>query len=86
MVLTDDQGIYSQNKVAGYFPDWSLSKAIFLEPDYYENILLINEAFEKDPPEIIIDPNDLMKNILDRIPQLRTNYKREGELYKKIGK
>lgn len=84
MVLTDDPGIYNRNELAGYFPDWKLSRTIFEQPDYYDNILLINEAFEKDPPEIIIDPNDLMKNILERIPRIKPMYKREGELYRRI--
>ena len=84
MVLCSDAGIYRQNKLAGYFPDWSLSKTIFEEPDYYENILLIDRAFQIDPPEVIIDPNDVMKEIFERIPRLKPHYKREGELYKKI--
>jgi hypothetical protein len=84
MVLQDDIGIYSQNKLAGYFPDWSLSASIFEQPDYYENILLIDEVFRTDPPEIIIDPKDLMKKIFERIPTIKPLYKREGELYKRI--
>ncbi len=84
MVLQDDVGIYSQNKLAGYFPDWGLSKTIFEQPDYYENILLIDEVFRTDPPEIIIDPKDLMKKIFERIPRVKPLYKREGELYKRI--
>ena len=84
MMLCDDIGIYSQNKLAGYFPDWSMSKIIFEQPDYYENILLIDEAFKTDPPEIIVDPNDLMKKIVDRIPGIKPLYKREGKLYKRI--
>jgi hypothetical protein len=86
MVLCDDVSIYQQNKLAGYFPDWNLSRQIFEQPDYYENLLLINDAFETDPPDIIIDPNDLMKNTFDRIPVLKPLYKRDGELYRKIGK
>lgn len=84
MVLQDDLGIYSENRLAGYFPDWSLSRNIFEQPDYYENILLIDEAFRTDPPEIIIDPKDLMKKIFERIPKIKPLYKREGELYKRI--
>jgi hypothetical protein len=86
MVLTDDPGIYHQNKLAGYFPDWSLSKTIFQEPDYFDNILLINDAFEKDPPEIIIDPKDVMKKIFERIPRIKPMYKREAALYRRISK
>ncbi len=84
MVLSDDVGIYANNKLAGYFPDWSLSKVVLSEPTYYENILLVDKAFRTDPPEIIIDPNDLMRAYFDRIPAIKPLYKREGELYTRI--
>ena len=86
VVLTDDVGLYQKNKLAGYFPDWSLSKSIFEQSDYYENILLIDDAFKIDPPEIIVDPKDLMKSVFERIPAIKPLYKRDGELYRRIGK
>ncbi|MBK5278692.1 MAG: hypothetical protein JJE09_07495 [Bacteroidia bacterium] len=84
MMLCADEGIYRQNKLAGYFPDWSLSASVFEEPDYYENIILIDEAFRTDPPEIIVDPKDLMKKIFHRIPRIKPLYKKEGDLYRRI--
>ena len=83
LVLCDDVSVYRENKLAGYFPNWDLSKLIFEQPEYYESILLINEAFEMDPPDIIVDPQDLMKPIFNRIPRLKPLYRREGELYRK---
>ena len=84
MVLCDDAGIYSQNKLAGFFPDWKLSQNVFEETNYYDNILIIDAAFQLDAPDIIVDPNDMMKKVFERIPRLKFMYKREGELYKKI--
>ena len=84
MALCDDISVYSQGKLAGYFLNWKLSRTIFEQPDYYENILLINEAFETDPPDLIIDPKGLMEKIFDRIPKLKPLYKKEGEFYRRV--
>lgn len=82
--LTDDPGIYLRNSIAGSFPDWSLAHEIFEHPDYYENVLIIHDAFKNDLPDLILDPNDLMKKVLYRIPALEHRYKREGEFYLKV--
>ena len=81
MVLSDDIGIYQKNKLAGSFLDWKLSREIFEEPDYYEHVLLVDKAIKMDPPDRIIDPNNLMNNFFERIPELQTRYKREGVIY-----
>jgi Family of unknown function (DUF6427) len=84
LILADDLGLYKQNKMATFFLNWNLSKEIFEHPEYFENAILIDQSFQKDPPDIIIDKNDLMKAVFDRIPQLKVKYKREGDLYRKV--
>jgi hypothetical protein len=84
MVLTEDLGIYSKNKLGGFFLNWNLSRRYFEQPDYYENVILVAEAFKTDPPDVIVDPGDLMKVFFDRIPNLESNYLREGNVYRKI--
>jgi hypothetical protein len=84
LVLDDDLGIYSQNKMASYFLNWGLAKSVFEHPDYFENSVLIDQSFQKDAPDVIIDKDDLMKNVLERIPRLKLQYKREGGVYKRI--
>ena len=84
MVLCDDVGIYKYNILAGYFPDWGLSQPLFEKTDYFENIVLINGAFQTDPPEVIVDPKDYMKKVIERIPGIKSKYRRDGELYKRI--
>jgi Family of unknown function (DUF6427) len=84
LVLTDDFSFYKHNKLASSFLNWSLSKEVFEHPEYFENAILIDQSFQKDPPDVIVDKNDLMKVVFDRIPQLKSQYKRDGELYKRI--
>jgi hypothetical protein len=84
LVLDEGLGIYTQNKMASYFLNWNLAKKIFEHPEYLENITLIDQSFQQDAPEVIIDKNDLMRNVFERIPKLKLQYKREGDLYRKI--
>jgi hypothetical protein len=84
LVLENDLGIYAQNKMASYFLNWNLSREVFEHPEYFENVTLIDQSFQKDAPEVIIDKNDLMRNVFERIPRLKLQYKREGDFYKKI--
>jgi len=85
LMLGDDFSIYKKNKLATPFLNWKLSKGIFEEPNYYENIILVNKAFEKDPPEIVFDKNNLFGKFLDRIPALKDSYKKTSEgVYQKV--
>lgn len=81
MMLTDDLSIFKENKLAGYFLDWRLAESVFKQPDVYENVILVAKTFQKNTPDVIVDPNDLMKNYFERIPALKAKYKREGEFY-----
>ncbi len=83
MVLTEDPGIYQKNRLAGYFLDWKLSREIFEQPDYYENVLLVARAFKTDPPDRVIDPGNLMGKFFERIPELQSRYKRDGIFYRR---
>jgi hypothetical protein len=45
---------------------------------------MVAKAFKLDPPDEIIDPSNLMKNYLERIPELKARYSREGIIYRKL--
>lgn len=81
LALDDDRGIYKQNRLATPFFNWTLSKEIFLHPEYFENIITVYDGLAKDPPDIIRDKNNLMKPFLERIPELRNQYYRSGIYY-----
>ena len=84
MVLGDLFELYQQNKLGGYFLNWELARDIFKNPDYFENIILVDRSFQKDAPEVIVDQNNLMQPFFDRIPKWQLKYKREGNLYFKV--
>jgi len=81
LILGNDWGLYETNKMATGFMEWEVAKKIFAEPDYFENIVLIDRLFQQDPPEVIVDHENLMPKVIDRIPRLRKEYKQQGELY-----
>src|SRR5258706_11256358 len=72
--LTDDPAVFQDNRSASYFLDWRLSKEVFDNPEYFENVILVSNSFEKDLPEIIIDPDDKMKKFFERLPQYKNRY------------
>lgn len=81
MVLGNDLPLYQQNSLGGSFLDWDLSKKYVEQPEYYENIIRINKSFQKNPPDVIVDTQNLMGPILEKIPSLKNEYRKEGELY-----
>jgi hypothetical protein len=85
LVLGDDFKIYQNNVLATPFLNWNLSKEIFEQPDYYENVIEDYEAFKGDMPDVIIDKSNLMNKFFERIPELKKKYKRsQPEMYKRI--
>jgi len=83
LVLSDRMDLYQNNEMAGYFLNWNLSKEIFELSHYYHDLVLINESFQKDPPDIIIDEQNRMKTIFSRLPLIAKQYERKGNRYEK---
>ena len=81
LVLGDDLGIFKNNQAASYFLNWDLSKKIFQEPDYFENVIHVQDSFERDMPDVIIDEKDLMKKFFIRLPRLQAQYEKSGFIY-----
>jgi hypothetical protein len=81
LVLSDQQAVFKQNTLGSPFYDWDLSSPVFRNPDYYENLLLVHRAFEKEKPEVIVDPENLMDGFFVRLPQLKAQYVKTPEGY-----
>lgn len=81
LMLGTDWGLFEKNKMASGFFEWKLSRAIFTELDYFENVVLIDKAFNEDAPDVIVDEENKMKDVFKRIPGLQARYRQEGNLY-----
>lgn len=81
LVLAEQPSVFKNNTLGSPFYDWDLCAPVFQNPDYYENLLRIHRAFEKEKPEVIIDPTDLMAGFFVRLPQLKAQYIKSPEGY-----
>lgn len=81
LVLDEQWGYFEHNKLATGFFDWPLSESYFREIDYFQNVVLIDKAFQQDMPEVIIDPHQVMPAVFDRIPGLVNKYLRQENQY-----
>ena len=84
LVLDKNLNVYQHNSLGGYFLDWELSSPIFADLSQYHHVEIISSCFDEDPPEVIIDNNNLMEGVIQRIPSIGIAYRREGNIYKKI--
>ncbi len=84
LVLGDDIGYYQHNQLATVYLNWDIAEGIFRHPEYYENLTEIYHAFTSDPPDVVIDRENLLRPILERAPKLRESYKRQGIFYRKV--
>lgn len=76
LVLDDDTQLYRYSKAASPFVNWQLSKELFENLDYYDNLTTIHNGLSNDLPEAIIDPNNVMSPVLERVPSLKKKYVR----------
>jgi hypothetical protein len=81
LVLDEGWEVYANNRLASPFLDWNLSRSVFSQPEFYENVILVSNGFKNDPPEIVIDKHNLLQPYLERLPDLRKQYRRQGDLY-----
>lgn len=66
---------YKEGQSATCYLNWELSKIDLQNPDNYESIINIFDNFKKDPPTIIIDKQNVVPKIFQRIPALGADYK-----------
>lgn len=84
LILNDRLDPYYSNHLATPFLNWHLTEDILRNPDYYENVTQVYHSFKNDPPELIIDSYDLMRNFFERMPGIKANYVRQGDRYVRI--
>lgn len=82
LVLDSQPELFLNNQLATSFYDWDMCQSVFEQPDYYAHILMVHRSFKNDLPEIIIDPKNLMKGFLERIPALEARYEKSPEGYR----
>ncbi len=74
LVLDDNIRPYYYAQSATPFLNWQMSEEVFNNLDYYDNLTLIHEGIANDKPDIIIDSNNRMPKIFEKIPALEKLY------------
>jgi hypothetical protein len=81
LVLENTLDVYQDNFLATPFLDWKLTREIFRNPDYYDNVTQVYRSFKNDPPDLVLDQENLLEEFLKRMPEIRSEYVREGDRY-----
>lgn len=81
LVLENDLTYFRNNKLATPYLNWGLSEGVFRNPGYYENVTEVYHFLRTDPPQIILDRENLMKPFLEQMPEIKKLYVRSGNLY-----
>jgi hypothetical protein len=81
LVLENDLTYFLQNKLATPYLDWQLSEKVFRHPEFYENLTEVYHAFVSDPPDVIIDRENLMQAFFNRMPTVKKQYSKSGDGY-----
>lgn len=84
MHLGQGYGVYRNNELGGYFFNWDLSEPILRSSQEYRNVEIVASCFQDDPPDVIVDEKDLLKNFIPRIPEIGKSYRREGKMFVRI--
>lgn len=82
LVLDHQPDLFLHNQLAVPFYEWSVYKPVVENPDYYEHTLFIHRAFEKELPEVIVDPKNLMQGVFTYLPGLKVKYEKSPEGYR----
>lgn len=79
LILGNDIGVYTEYRLATPFLNWNLSESYFRDMQSYESVCLLDRYFSKELPEMIIDPNAVMKEVFYRLPLVSNKYEEKGK-------
>jgi hypothetical protein len=78
LVLGDNITLYKNAQLATPYLEWSLAKIHFHALEYYDNVTAVYKNIMMDTPEIIVDMEGIMPELVSRIPVLNHMYVRES--------
>lgn len=77
-VTGDEIGYYQHAKAATGYLDWRFAREYFENTNNYMNISKINQNLSRDLPDLIIDNENVMPGVFEKIPALKNKYKSAG--------
>ncbi len=78
LVFGDNLSIYRNAHSATPFLNWKLSSRLLESLNYYDNLDFIFRSFKDDPPNIIIDLENRVPALFERLPIIALRYRSMG--------
>jgi hypothetical protein len=87
LVLGEDEGEYINNFSATPYLNWDLASYDLENLDNFDSVIHVYDNFRQDPPEYIIDKQNIMPKLFVRVPALKSRYRpsKWKGIYEKIG-
>ncbi len=85
LIIGEDLSAYRYNQLATPYLNWDLSKYDLKNLDNYEAVINIFDHFRKDPPDYILDRENVIEKLFQRAPALANQYEKTeiADVYKK---
>lgn len=78
LIIGEDLSAYRQNRPATPYLNWDLAKYDLKNLDNYDAVINVFDHFQKDPPDYIIDRENVVEKLFQRAPALATRYEKTG--------
>ena len=85
LVIGEDLSAYQQNRLATPYLNWDLAKYDLKNLDNYEALINVFDHFRTDPPDYIIDRENVVSKLFQRAPALAVQYEKTSiaDVYKR---
>ncbi len=85
LIIGEDLSAYRYNRLATPYLNWDLSKYDLKNLDNYESVINIFDHFRKDPPDYILDRENVVEKLFQRAPALANQYEKTAitDVYKR---
>jgi hypothetical protein len=87
LVLGEDEGEYINNFTATPYLNWDLARYDLENLDNFDSVIHVYDNFRQDPPDYIIDKQNIIPKLFARVPALQNRYKpsKWKGIYEKAG-
>ncbi|AUD00711.1 hypothetical protein [Spirosoma pollinicola] len=76
LIIGEDLSAYRQNQLATPYLNWDLAKYDLKNLDNYESVINVFDHFRQDPPDYIIDRENVVEKLFQRAPALALRYEK----------
>ncbi|GAB3773981.1 hypothetical protein GCM10028818_16130 [Spirosoma horti] len=76
LIIGEDLSAYRQNQLATPYLNWDLAKYDLKNLDNYESVINVFDHFRQDPPDYIIDRENVVDKLFQRAPALALRYEK----------